>query len=190
MPTMAGAADRCVIPESPFSVEYLTELLTHDRNRNPSGYAVVLVSEGATMTDDPEMSFEGDETDQYGHKKLGGIGDKVAQAMKVHSPKFNDGRRINVVSQRLGYLVRCGDPDFLDSIVPMVYGNVALDQVLAGKSGRLVCVHNGIYDTVPIETVTGRKKIVDIDKYYNPERLRPQYKTLIRQPIFVMTSDM
>ena len=44
---------------------------------------------------------------------------------------FNRGRRINVVNQRLGYLVRCGDPDALDSIVPMAFGNLALDLVLA-----------------------------------------------------------
>jgi 6-phosphofructokinase 1 len=186
---MAGAADRCVIPEWPFPAEQLVELLIHDRRKNPSHYGVVLVSEGATMIADSGMSFEGQETDQYGHRKLGGIGDKVAARLKDLSPKYNNGQRVNVVNQRLGYLVRCGDPDALDSIVPMVYGNLALDLILANTFGRLVCLHNGIYDSVPIDIVTGRKKVVDVGKYYNTERLRPLYKTFVRLPLFVMTSD-
>lgn len=190
LPTMAGAADRCVIPEYPVDIEHLTELLTEDRNRHPSKYAVVLVSEGATLAHHEGMSFENEEADQYGHKKLGGIGDKVASELKALSPKYNNGQRINVVSQRLGYLVRCGDPDALDSIVPMAFGNLALDLILEGVSGRLVSVRNGTYDNVPIDVVTGTKKIVDVAKYYNMDRLRPQYKSFNRRPVFIMTSDV
>ncbi len=188
LPTMAGAADRCVIPEHPFDVERLTELLVHDRSKHPSRYSVVLVSEGARMLHEEEMSFENVETDQYGHKKLGGIGDKVSSALKENSAKFTGGRRINVVNQRLGYMVRSGDPDALDSIVPMAFGNLALDLVLRGVAGRLVAVRNGIYDNLPLEVVTGRKKTVDISRYYNADRLRPIYD-FHRQPIFIMTSD-
>jgi 6-phosphofructokinase 1 len=93
-----------------------------------------------------------------------------------------------VVNQRLGYLVRSGDPDALDSIVPMAFGNLALDLVLRQVSGRLVCVRNGIYDNVPLEIVTGPKKMVDVQRYYNTDRLRPIYD-FARQPIFIMTSD-
>lgn len=190
LPTMAGAANRCVVPEHPFDVERLAELLSADRKRHPSNYAVALVSEGATLRDDKEMSFESHETDQYGHKKLGGVGDKVSAQLREISPKFNDGRRINVVNQRLGYLVRCGDPDALDSIVPMAFGNLALDLVLSQTFGRLVSVRNGVYDSVPIDVVTGRKKIIDIHKYYSTDRLRPKYKRFERQPVFIMTSDV
>lgn len=189
LPTMAGAADRCVIPEHPFSVERLAELLVEDRLRNPSRYSVVLVSEGATMSGG-SMHFEGDEVDQYGHRKLGGIGDKVASALKEVSVQYGDKRRVNVVNQRLGYLVRCGAPDALDSIVPMAYGNLALDLVLAGKSGRLVNIRNGCYDNVPVDVVVGRKKVIDVDKYYDTDRLRPVYKSFNRNPIFIMTSDV
>jgi 6-phosphofructokinase 1 len=187
---MAGAADRCVIPEHDFDVERLAELLCEDRGRHPSKYAVVLVSEGARMRGESEMSFEGRERDQYGHRKLGGIGDKVAVRLKELSPKFNSGRRVNILNQRLGYLVRCGDPDALDSIVPMAFGNLALDLVLAGTSGRLVSVRNGVYDSVPIDAVTGRKKVIDVPKYYSTDRLRPMYNRFERQPIFIMTSDV
>jgi 6-phosphofructokinase 1 len=190
LPTMAGAADRCVIPESPFAMEHLAELLTADRTNHPSRYSVVLVSEGAKPLGTAEMVFEGRERDQYGHRKLGGIGDLVSAGLKELSPKFNQGRRINVVNQRLGYLVRSGDPDAMDSIVPMAFGNLALDLILDGTSGRLVSLRNGVYDSVPIEVVTGRKKVVDIHKFYNADRLRPRYTTFERKPLFIMTSDV
>lgn len=189
LPTMAGAADRCVIPEHPFDVERLTELMVYDRNRHPSRYSVALVSEGATMKQDEGMSFEGDEIDQYGHRKLGGIGDRVAAALKQLSTRFNRGRRVNVVNQRLGYLVRSGDPDALDSIVPMAFGNLALDLILSGKHGRLVSIHRGVYDSVPIERVTSEKKVVNVSRYYNVERLRPIYETFNGAPLFIMTAD-
>jgi 6-phosphofructokinase 1 len=189
LPTMAGAADRCVIPEHSFDIEQLTELLVHDRDRNPSNYSVVLVSEGAQMTGDDAMSFESEEADQFGHRKLGGVGDRVAAALKRLSPRFNQGRRINTISQRLGYLVRSGDPDALDSIVPMAFGNLALDLIDAGTSGQLVSVHNGRYGNVPLDVIIGAKKVVDVNKYYNLERLRPKYKDFGGLPLFIMTGD-
>ena len=189
LPTMAGAADRCIIPEHPFDMDQLAELMVYDRNRHPSKYSVVLVSEGATMKGGG-MRFEGEEADMFGHRKLGGIGDVVSEELKNRSAKFNNGQRINVVNQRLGYLVRSGDPDAMDSIVPMAFGNLALDLVLAGKSGRLVSVRNGAYDNVPIDVITGRKKVVDVHRHYNTDRLRPIYHTFNRQPVFIMTSDV
>jgi 6-phosphofructokinase 1 len=188
LPTMAGAADRCVIPEHAVDVQHLAELLTYDRNRNPSRYAVVLVSEGASLTTQEGMSFEGHDVDMFGHRKLGGIGDKVASALKEYSPKYNNGRRIDVVNQRLGYLVRSGDPDALDSIVPMAFGNLALDLILKGRYGRLVSIHKGFYDSVPITSVTSEKKVVDVPKYYNTARLRPIYE-FDGAPLFIMTAD-
>ena len=134
LPAMAGAADRCVIPEYPVDPTLLTELLVEDRARNPSSYSVVLVSEGSTMVGQEGMVFSTDETDQFGHKKLGGIGDRLSEAIKRISSQFNDGKEINTVNQRLGYLVRSGDPDALDSIVPMAFGNLALDLILEKQS--------------------------------------------------------
>ncbi|MFN2564955.1 MAG: 6-phosphofructokinase [Gemmatimonadaceae bacterium] len=188
LPTMAGAADRCLIPEYAADVDQLTELLTYDRNRNPSRYSVALVSEGARLESHEGMSFESEETDMFGHRKLGGIGDKIAAALKEYSPRHNNGRRIDVVNQRLGYLVRSGDPDALDSIVPMAFGNLALDLIRKRQYGRLVSIHRGVYDSVPITSVTSEKKVVDVRKYYNTERLRPIYE-FDGAPLFIMTSD-
>ncbi len=189
LPTMAGAANRCVIPESRFNVEHLCELLTEDRSTNPSLYSVVLVSEGAKFDEAGDMVYASDERDMFGHRKLGGVGNVIAHRLQELSPRFNHGRRIDVISQRLSYMVRCGDPDAFDSIVPMAYGNIALDLIMENRSGRMVCLRNGEYDNVPIDIVTSVKKVVDIDKYYDSQRLRPLYKSFAHRPMFIVTSD-
>ena len=102
--------------------------------RNPSRYSIVLVSEGATF-EGGEMVVEGRSTDAYGHAKLGRHwrpGRRRRQA--TASPKFNGGKTVDVLDQKLGYMVRGGDPDAMDSIVPMAFGNLALDLAPEGKA--------------------------------------------------------
>lgn len=189
LPTMAGAANRCLIPEYKFDIEKLTSLLVEDRSKNPSRYSVVLVSEGAMFSGDTDRIFRSLEKDAYGHAKLGGIGDVISAKIKELSPKYNNGQRVNVINQQLGYLVRGGDPDAIDSIVPMAYGNLALDLILKGIHGRLVVLRNGRYDNAPIDVVTSTNKKVDVKRHYNSERLRPHYKSFEFQPLFIMTGN-
>ena len=189
LPTMAGAAHRCVIPEYKFDIEKLTELMIADRSHNPSHYSVVLVSEGA-MFEGGEMVFADRSTDAYGHAKLGGIGDLVAGRIKDLSGKHNNGKTINTIDQKLGYMVRGGDPDAIDSIVPMAFGNLALDLLLKGIHGRLVVLKHGRYDNVPLDLVTGSKKLVNVQEFYNTDRYRPKYETFEKKPLFIMTSEI
>lgn len=188
IPAMAGAAHRCVIPEHPFDIERLTELMVEDRNENPSKYSIVMVSEGATFAGG-EMMFETAEKDAYGHAKLGGIGDMVSAKLKELSPQYNNGRSIDVINQKLGYLVRCGDPDAIDSIVPMAFGTMALDLILKGIFGHLVVLKNGRYDHLPIDVVTSKKKLVNVAKHYDTHRLHPIYQDFEMLPLFLMASE-
>jgi 6-phosphofructokinase 1 len=178
-----------VIPEFKFDIEHLTKLMSLDRSRAPSKYSVLIVSEGA-MFKGGEMVFEKMDTDAYGHAKLGGIGDLVSAAMRDISPRFNNGRTVDVVTQKLGYMVRGGDPDAIDSIVPMAFGNLALDLILKGIHGRLVVLKNGRYDNVPLDVVTSTKKLVKVDQFYDIERYRPKYENFELKPLFIMTSEL
>ncbi len=189
LPTMAGAAHRCVIPEWKFNIDRLTELLVYDRNHNPSKYAIVLVSEGA-MFEGGEMVFQDRTTDAFGHAKLGGIGDLIASELQSRTAQYNNGRPINIINQKLGYMVRGGDPDAIDSIVPMAFGNLALDLLLKGIHGRLVVLKNGRYDNMPLDVVTGSKKLVNVEQFYNTERYRPKYESFEMKPLFIMTSEI
>jgi 6-phosphofructokinase len=189
LPTMAGAANRCVIPEWRFSIDQLTELLVYDRNRNPSRYAIVLVSEGA-MFEGGDMIFQDKTTDAYGHAKLGGIGDLVSANIQERTAKYNNGKTVNIINQKLGYMVRGGDPDAVDSIAPMAFGNLALDLIIKNIHGRLVVLKNGRYDNMPIDVVSASKKLVDVKRFYNTERLRPNYESFEMKPLFIMTSEV
>lgn len=188
LPAMAGAAHRCVIPEYKFNIDRLTELLMHDRALNPSRYSVVLVSEGA-MFEGGEMVFSDKTTDAFGHMKLGGIGDLISAELRQRTANYNNGRMVDTVNQKLGYLVRCGDPDAIDSIVPMAYGNLALDLILKKVHGRLVVLKNGRYDNIPVDIVTSTKKTVNVERFYNTDRLRPKFESFEMTPLFIMTSD-
>ncbi len=193
LPTLGGAADRCVIPEYPFDIEKLTALMVEDRNHNPSKYAVLLVSEGAKMAGADEI-YASNEVDSFGHKKLGGIGEIVCSQLKKRSAKYNNGREINIMNQKLGYLVRSGQPDALDSIVPTAYGNLALDLIARGMFGQMVCIRDGKYDYVPIDVVrkdaNGESiKKVNVAKFYDTNRYRPIYQNLIGDPLLIMTHD-
>ena len=113
----------------------------------------------------------------------------VADKLRELSPKFAKGKTIEVIHQKLGYLVRCGDPDAIDSIVPMAYGNLALDLILNRVHGRLVVLKNGRYDNLPVDTVIASKKFVNVEEHYNTDRLRPHYSSFEMKPLFIMTSD-
>lgn len=190
LPTMAGAANRCVIPEHKFDPDLLTRLLIEDREKNPSHYSVVLVSEGAMMAGMNDSVFKNDNKDVYGHSLHGGIGEMVSDKIQELSPQYCQGQKVNTIYQQLGYLVRGGDPDAIDSIVPMAYGNLALDLILKGIHGRLVVLRNGRYDNAPIDVVTSTNKVIDIKRYYNVERYRPHYKSFEFQPLFIMTGNL
>lgn len=193
LPTLGGAADRCVIPEHPFDVEQLTQLLVEDRSRNSSNYSIVLVSEGATIKGG-SLKYDNEETDMFGHKKLGGIGEEVGKHIKLLSSKFNNGREINIINQKLGYLVRSGEPDALDSIVPTAFANLALDLIIQEKSGLMVSINDGKYSAVSIENVKKNDKgqstkVVNVEMFYDTKRYRPIYKNIMGDPMLILTRD-
>jgi 6-phosphofructokinase 1 len=174
LPTLAGAANRCVIPEYEFDIEHLTELLISDRNKSLGKYSIVLVSEGARFNGfDKMVGFDG-------------VGHAVAHKILELSPK-QYGEPVNVIYQKLGYLVRGGYPDAIDSIVPMAFGNLALDLILKGIHGRLVVLKEGRYDNVSLEVLTHTRKQIDVKRFYNTERYRPNYKKFEFQPLLLMT---
>ncbi|MCU4164913.1 6-phosphofructokinase [Carboxylicivirga caseinilyticus] len=193
LPTVGGAADRCVIPEHQFNIEQLTALMVEDRNNNPSKYSVVLVSEGASF-EGGQIIYTSHETDAFGHKKLGGIGETIGQQLKKLSPKFNQGKEINVINQKLGYLVRSGEPDALDSIVPTAYANLAMDLIIKDHSGQMVCINDGKYNHISIEAVKKdakgeSTKRVNVAKFYDTNRYRPIYSNIIGDPMMILTKE-
>ncbi|MFM8425731.1 MAG: phosphofructokinase, partial [Chloroflexota bacterium] len=106
-----------------------------------------------------------------------------------HVPKFLVDHIHSFAIVELGYMVRGGDPDAIDSVVPMAFGNLAIDLLLKGIHGRLVVLKNGRYDNMPLDVVTATKKLVNVDQYYDTERYRPIYENFEMKPLFIMTSE-
>ena len=136
-----SGVDRAVISEVPFDIDRLTDLLMEDKRANPSGYAMMTISEGATVVGG-EMALRG-EADAYGHQKLGGIGELTGELIRERTGE-------GIIVQHLGYLMRSGNPDSLDLMVAVNYGVMAADLLLEGLSGRLVALRMGNYLNVPL----------------------------------------
>jgi 6-phosphofructokinase 1 len=168
--------DRALISEVPFDVEKVAQMLVEDRKRNPSNYAICVISEGATMVGGQVVEYG--QEDAYGHKKLGGIGMIAGEAIKKITG-------VDIVHQQVAYLMRAGAPDSLDRMVAISYGNLAVDQLLQGHSGRMVALQNGQYTTVPADTCTQGLKRVDVEELYDAETYRPRVKHPLGKPMFM-----
>lgn len=168
--------DRAVISEVPFDIEKLAHFLVADRNANPSNYAVCVISEGASMLGGQVVEYG--QEDAYGHKKLGGIGMIAGEAIKKITG-------VDIVQQQLSYLMRAGAPDSLDRMVAICYGNLAVDQLLQGHSGRMVALQSGQYTTVPADTCIQGVKRVDVEELYDKDNYRPRVKHPLGKPMFL-----
>jgi 6-phosphofructokinase 1 len=168
--------DRAVISEVPFNMEKLANLLLEDKRNNPSNYAIMTISEGATL--EGGEIIETGEADAYGHRKLGGIGEIVSDQIKKLTGQ-------HIMYQKFGYVMRSGEPDSLDRMVAMSYGNLAMQLIQREEYGRLVALQGGKYTTVPVETVLAGKKQVDVEAYYDKENYKPKVKDFLGVPMFL-----
>jgi len=171
-----SGVDRAIISEVPFDVDRLAELLMRDKRDNPSNYAMMTISEGATLTDG-DMMLSGDE-DAYGHRKLGGIGELTSELLKERTGQ-------DMIHQQLGYLMRSGSPDSLDLMVAINYAVMATDLVIEGSTGRLVALRNGNYVNVPLTVLGQGVKRVDVSALYDAERYLPKIRHVDGKPMFL-----
>ncbi len=172
---LAGV-DRALISEVPFDPEQLAELVAHDKKTNPSNYAMVTVSEGAHMVGGKVVEYG--ETDAYGHRKLGGIGEITGEALKKLTGE-------NIITQRIAYLMRSGAPDALDLMVGTNYAQLAVDLIVGGSSGRMVALRDGAYTHVAMSVVTSGVKRVDVDELYDVQNYRPKVRHVLGKPMFL-----
>ncbi len=172
---LAGV-DRALISEVPFDIKKLAKMIVEDKKSNPSNYAMVTVSEGASMIGGGIV--EQGEPDAYGHRKLGGVGWLVGEELKKLTGE-------SIIYQRLGYLMRSGAPDSLDLMVAANYAQMAMGLVERGESGRLVCLQRGVYSDVPISTLSQGLKRVNVGELYDSDAYRPKIRHVFGMPMFL-----
>jgi len=172
---LAGV-DRAIISEVHFDPEKLAKLVMEDKRSNPSNYAMVTVSEGAQMIGGKIIEYG--QADDYGHRKLGGIGSLMGEALKQLTGQ-------HIIYQQLSYLMRSGAPDSLDLMVSVNYANMAMSLILRREYGRMMALRNGIYTNVPMSTITEGLKRVDVDELYDREQYRPKVRNVDGKPMFL-----
>jgi 6-phosphofructokinase 1 len=173
---LAGV-DRALIPEVPFDIDRLASLVMHDKRENPSNYAMLTISEGASIPGSDEMMLKG-EADAYGHRKLGGIGELTGQLLKERTGE-------NMIVQEVAYLMRSGSPDSLDLMVATNYAVMAADLASEGSHGRMVALRSGTYTSVPIDVTRQGVKRVDTDELYDVDEYRPKVRHVTGKPMFL-----
>ncbi|HOJ00535.1 MAG TPA: 6-phosphofructokinase [Anaerolineaceae bacterium] len=168
--------DRAIISEVPFDMGKLAGLMVEDKQRSPSNYSIMTVSEGATFKDGEII--ESGETDAYGHRKLGGIGEVISEEIKRITGQ-------NTMYQKLGYLMRSGPPDSLDRMVSMCFGTLAFQLIKNNDMGKMVALRDGKYTTFPLDQVTAARRVVDVEAYYDTENYKPRVKNVLGVPMFL-----
>lgn len=172
---LAGV-NRAIISEVPFDVDRLASLLLEDVQSNPSRYAMVTISEGATI-EGGELMISG-EADSYGHRKLGGIGQLTGELITERTGQ-------GIINQQVAYLMRSGRPDSLDLMVATNYAVMAADLAIDGSSGRMVALRGGTYTSVPISVTKDGVKRVDVDELYDRNTYRPKVRHVTGKPMFL-----
>jgi len=167
---------RCLIPEAPFDIDHLCELLLEDKRNNPSRYAFVIAAEGAIW--EGGSIAERGEADAYGHRHKANIAEVLAE--EIHKRTGEE-----TVSSELTYDLRSGEPDSLDTIVAITYANVAMDLLRDGIHGRLVGLRDGKYGHVALPDPSLHARRVDVDAMYNLDRYRPRYTDRIGYPLLL-----
>ncbi len=171
-----GGVDRSIISEVHFDPEKLAAFMMQDKANNPSNYAMVAISEGAQMIGGKIVEYG--QADAYGHKKLGGIGAILGEALKKITGE-------DILYQQVGYLMRSGAPDSVDLMVATNYANMAIKLIARGASNRLVALRNGTYTSIPIATIMQGLKRVDVDELYDSENYVPKVRHVEGKPMFL-----
>jgi ATP-dependent phosphofructokinase / diphosphate-dependent phosphofructokinase len=172
---LAGV-DRALISEVAFDIERLAKLVVEDKKANPSNYAMITVSEGAHPLEGHPL--ESGEEDAFGHRKLGGVGKEVGDALGKITGQ-------GIIYQQVSYLMRSGAPDSLDLMVAANYAQMAMGLVERGESGRLVCLQRGVYSDVPIATLSQGLKRVNVAELYDSDNYRPHVQHVFGMPMFL-----
>ncbi len=170
---------RCLIPEHPFELDHLCDLLREDKGNNPSGYALVVISEGAVWKGENIQKYG--EADAFGHRKKVNIGEILADEIKRRT-------KSETMASDLTYALRSGEPDSLDHLIAVTFANIALDLVSEGISGRMVCIQGGCYSHTQIPGPGERR--VDVARLYNTQRYRPNYANKLGAPMLLTQVGM
>jgi 6-phosphofructokinase 1 len=150
-----------LIPEVPFTMDRICELLQERRGREVQ-YSIIVASEGARAGGTQEF-YKDDRVDEFGHRSLGGIAAHISD--EIQKRTGFESRYVN-----LSHLQRGGSPSARDRLMARWFGIAAVDMIVNEDFGRMVSFLHGEVTSVPMKEVIDRLRLVDVDKYYDVER--------------------
>ncbi|MEO8100835.1 MAG: 6-phosphofructokinase [Acidobacteriota bacterium] len=171
---------RCCIPEFEVNLAKLIDLLLVEKKSTSSNYVLVVLSEGAHWQGYQVMEYG--EPDAFGHRRKASVAEALSNEI---------GRRTgeeSIVSD-LTYDLRSGEPDFVDKMIAATFGNIAMDAVLAGRSGLMAAIVGGCYTLAPMPDPALGPRRVDVETMYNTDRYRPKYSDKLGLPVFLTRAD-
>lgn len=154
---LAGGADVILVPEVPFAIEEVCEIV---RRRNERGrtFSIVVVAEGAKPTDYAGQITQDARVDEFGHVRLGGIGALLAREVEARTGHET---RVTV----LGHLQRGGSPTVFDRILATRLGVAAVEALEAGRTGVMVALRGTKIVEVPLEEALAGSSRLDLELY-------------------------
>jgi ATP-dependent phosphofructokinase / diphosphate-dependent phosphofructokinase len=158
---MAGGANVILIPEVPFDIDRVCEYVERRFKINFS--PIIVVAEGATPREGT-MVLQGGELDAFGHVRLGGIGQKIADEIEKRTGKE---ARTTV----LGHIQRGGTPTAFDRWLATRFGLHAIDAAHQGDWGKMVALRGTEIQRVQLAEATTRLKTVQPELYSEAEVL-------------------
>ena len=171
---------RCVIPEAPYDLDALAELLRADHAANPSHYAFVITAEGAIWKGAQMTDVGG--ADAFGHRHKANVGEALAAELRERTG-------IETLASELTYDLRSGEPDSLDSLVATTYANIAMDLIEGGTTGRMMAIQDGKYAHTNLPDPALGPRRVDVPTMYNVQRFRPRYNGKLGDPMLLVGLD-
>lgn len=171
---LAGGAAIILIPEWPFEVKKVVQLLM-ERKKNGSRYSIIAVAEGALPKGGTEITVD-NTIDEFGHKKLGGIAHWLAD--RIHEQTDIETRGVV-----LSHIQRGGAPVAYDRRMGFYFGSAAVQALEAGRYGSVAVLKQGRVRLDDITNVLGKPRLVEIDKDYDTDRYNYQKSVLSQDAI-------
>ena len=167
---------RCLIPEAPFEMDRLVEVLAEDKRNNPSRYAFVIAAEGAVWSGGEVVDVG--EADAFGHRHKADIAEALASEIRRRTGE-------ETVHSELTYDLRSGEADSLDQMVAITFANIAVDLIEGGVRGRMTAIRDGKYADAPLPDPALPPRRVDVATMYNVDRFRPTYAQRLGHPMLL-----
>jgi 6-phosphofructokinase 1 len=154
---VAGGADVILIPEIPFDIEEVCQRITrrHARGRY---FSIVVAAEGATPAAGSAMTVTAGDTDEFGHPRLGGIGQQLEREIEARTG-------FETRTTVLGHIQRGGTPTAFDRVLATRLGLAAIDAAHDGRWGTMTALHATRIELVPLAQAVAEVRTVPVEEY-------------------------